>query len=462
MREEKKRIKVSVIIPVYNEEKYLDQCLLSVCNQTLKEIEIICIDDGSTDNSLEILERFEKQDSRCKLLKQHNQYAGVARNLGIQNANGKYLCFLDADDFFAPELLEKMYCAAEQHCSEIVICNAKYFNDKTGKVTERDSSKENQFLPLQRESFNRMDISEGLFQITNGWAWDKLFLKEFIQKEHLQFADSRTANDGYFVYMALALADKITKLDECLVTQRINNSNSLANTRNKSWQCGFDMLDDIRRGLSEKGNYTLLERSFLNFSLKYIVWSYNSMTQWEGKERIYNFVHEKGKAFSILEHPAEYYYYPAEYDFFREMNENSFESYVLGVLDQKDTDLKQLLEKQAQLVETINAKKWLFPFSQVKQGAKIVLYGAGKVGQDYYQQIMDSQYCQVVLWMDKRFENEKFYSHDVNCGWVKELQAVSFDKIVVALKREKDMKEAMKLLMSQGVIERWIVCGTGS
>lgn len=454
---EKSRPKVSVIIPVYNEEKYLDQCLGSICNQTLSEIEIICVDDGSTDASLQILEKFAKQDSRFKVLKQCNQYAGKARNLGMQIAEGKYLCFLDADDFFSLELLEKMYLAAEQYHSEIVICNARYYNDKTGEITERNIPHEKQFLPSNSKIFNRNVIPEGLFQITNGWAWDKLFLTEFIKKERFQFAGSRTANDGFFVYMALALADRITKVDEYLVTQRIQNSNSLANTRNKSWRCGFDMLCDIRKGLRERNLYVQLERTFLNFALKYIAWSYNSMEEWEGKERIYSFVHEGKMQLPITEHPAEYYYYPEEYELYRQMERVFFGNYAAVLLSQKDVEIKRLLEGQRQLTETINAKRWLFPFSQVKQQSNIVLYGAGKVGQDYYRQIMDSQYCKVVLWMDRNFEDTANRDQNVACGWMKELQTASFDKIVLALKRKKDMEEATELILSQGVSKKQII-----
>lgn len=255
-------IKVSVIIPVYNEELYLEQCLDSVCNQTLQEIEILCIDDGSTDDSLHILEQFAKKDIRIKVFQQRNQYAGNARNIGIQKAEGKYLCFLDSDDFFAPDLLEKMYDAAEQNQSEIVICEAQYYDDKNGEIIERNIPLEKQFLPSNINEFNRNDIAEGLFQITNGWAWDKLFLANFVYKEKLQFAASRTANDGYFVYMALALADRISKINEILVTQRIRNSRSLVNTRIQSWKCGFDMVYDIKTGLLKRSIYEQLEKTF--------------------------------------------------------------------------------------------------------------------------------------------------------------------------------------------------------
>ena len=102
-------MKVSVIIPVYNAEKYLEQCLESLLNQTLKEIEIICVDDGSEDRSVEIIEKFSEKDCRISLLRQKNSYAGVARNNGLNASTGKYVIFLDADDFFEPDMLLSMY-----------------------------------------------------------------------------------------------------------------------------------------------------------------------------------------------------------------------------------------------------------------------------------------------------------------------------------------------------------------
>ena len=115
-------VKVSVILPIYNEEKYLAQCLDSICGQTLKEIEIICVDDGSTDNSTHILKDYAKKDSRITLITQENQFAGAARNKGMACAVGKYLSFLDADDYYAPEMLEKMVKEAEENRADIVMC----------------------------------------------------------------------------------------------------------------------------------------------------------------------------------------------------------------------------------------------------------------------------------------------------------------------------------------------------
>ena len=103
------KIAVSVIMPVYNSEKYLRVALDSLINSTLKNIEIICVDDGSTDSSFDILKEYKQKDNRFILLRQKNSYAGVARNYGMSVAKGKYLSFLDSDDYFKTTMLEEAY-----------------------------------------------------------------------------------------------------------------------------------------------------------------------------------------------------------------------------------------------------------------------------------------------------------------------------------------------------------------
>ena len=122
-------LKVSVIIPVYNVEQYLNQCLDSVINQTLKDIEIICVDDGSTDNSFKMLEEYAQKDNRIKVIHQKNKGAAAARNEGLYIAQGKYLSFLDSDDFFEIDMLEQMYNCAEKYNTDIVVCKSKVISN---------------------------------------------------------------------------------------------------------------------------------------------------------------------------------------------------------------------------------------------------------------------------------------------------------------------------------------------
>ena len=136
--------KVSVITPVYNVETYLRQCLDSVLNQTLRDIEIICVDDGSTDGSAAILEEYAAKDSRIKVVKQENAGAGAARNAGLSVAKGEWLSILDADDEFSPNMLSEMVEAGERNSADVVACTM---------VKDGD-----------------------IFQCWRGWAWDKLFV----------------------------------------------------------------------------------------------------------------------------------------------------------------------------------------------------------------------------------------------------------------------------------------------
>ena len=127
-------IKVSVIMAVYNAERYLRQALESVCQQTLRDIEIICVDDGSTDGSMEILKEFAGQDDRIKILQhlEKTDGAAAARNMGLQAARGEYLSFLDADDWFEPDMLEKAYEKASLRELDVLIIDAYVYREASG------------------------------------------------------------------------------------------------------------------------------------------------------------------------------------------------------------------------------------------------------------------------------------------------------------------------------------------
>ena len=201
--------KVSVIIPVYNVEPYLKQCMDRVVGQTLKDIEIICVDDGSTDGSLDILKEYATEDSRIQIIEQKNAGAGAARNNGMRHATGKYLSFLDSDDFFEPRMLEKAYDLAEKDQADFVAYKSdQYHTEKKQFVSADWVIHENEIPPYH--PFNHRQMTGNVFKVFVGWAWDKLFLKEFVDKYHLTFQEQRTSNDLLFVFSAVVLAKKIS------------------------------------------------------------------------------------------------------------------------------------------------------------------------------------------------------------------------------------------------------------
>ena len=178
--------KISIIIPVYNTQDYLCECLDSIINQTLKEIEIICVDDNSTDNSLKILEEYKEKDSRIIILKNEGKGAGGGRNTGLKIATGEFLSFIDSDDFFELNMFEEMYNKAKKTNSDIVVCNANKYN--TNKKIFIDYK--NPFIPNEIKhltTFNYKDIQEEFFNYFSNNVWNKIYKRSFIKDNKIKF-----------------------------------------------------------------------------------------------------------------------------------------------------------------------------------------------------------------------------------------------------------------------------------
>ena len=202
------KIKVSVIIPVYNTENYLRACLDSVVNQTLRDIEIICVNDGSTDNSLSILKEYAQKDSRIVLINQKNAGVSAARNNAIAVAKGEYLAFLDSDDWFEPDAMEVAYSKISQDKTDVVVFAWKiYYENKF--CNEVNTGIIEKFL----NSTNSLDD----FIKLSALVWDKLFKTEFIRKHNILFPDGITVTeDGIFCNLVQFSGAKYSYLNKCL------------------------------------------------------------------------------------------------------------------------------------------------------------------------------------------------------------------------------------------------------
>ena len=189
--------KVSIILPIYNTENYLRECLDSVVAQTLREIEIICVDDGSTDNSPAILDEYARQAPRIHVIHQPNTGAGAARNRGLAETSGEYLAFLDGDDVFFPEMLERAYDRAYQFQADVVIFQYKWRYEENGLINESKSFGCRTELLPEADVFSRKILPRTIFTLTNEAAWNKLFRREFVLKEKLQFQTIHNSNDCF-------------------------------------------------------------------------------------------------------------------------------------------------------------------------------------------------------------------------------------------------------------------------
>lgn len=268
--------KISVIIPVYNSEKHLRDCLDSVVNQTLKEIEIICVDDGSSDDSMQILTEYADRDSRIKVLQQKNAGAGAARNRGLKQATGEYLSFLDSDDFFEKNMLELAYKKAKEDDADIVAFRADLFWNGSNYFEQAPWTLQRKRIP-STYPFAGTDIMGNPFRAFIGWAWDKLFRAVFVQERGYLFQEQRTSNDLLFVFSAIVDAKRITILDEVLAHQRRDVASSLSVTREKSWDCFYYALIALREHLKRVSLYERFERDYIDYALHFSLWNINSI-----------------------------------------------------------------------------------------------------------------------------------------------------------------------------------------
>ena len=254
-------MKVSVIIPVYNTEKYLRQCLDDILEQTLEDIEVICVDDGSTDESGKILDEYAAKDARLKVMHCANSGAGAARNAGIDAATGEYLYFMDADDRGERTLLEETSLFADETGADIVVFNYANFND--GETLGDDvhmNQKRFAFLSGE-EKFCIAQHPKTAFSF-GATVWDKLFRRELIEKNHIRYDNGRCCNDVFFSYYSQVQAEKVACFNKVFYYHRSNAKGNISSTRSRYITAIVDTMEHLRQKLIEDGKFEKYEPYF--------------------------------------------------------------------------------------------------------------------------------------------------------------------------------------------------------
>ncbi len=303
---------VSVIVPVRNGGQNLRQCLQSITDQTLRDVEIIIVDDGSTDESAAIVTEFAARDPRVSCVPgPATGSAGSARNVGLAMATGDYLAFLDADDYFAPTMLEELHTQASLDRADVALCKFRVHNEQTGDSQAADWAMRLQYFP-KKMPFAPDDLGDYLFFAVNPAAWNKLFRASFIRKAKLEFQDLRRTNDAYFTYMALAQAKRITHVDRYLVNYRSGNPYSLQGSNQESPLEFVEAIAAMRRRLEEIGKYQKLERAFVNEALELCLANLRRASTLSAFQQIHRALTTDVFArFGILNRPASYFVRPS-------------------------------------------------------------------------------------------------------------------------------------------------------
>ncbi len=434
-------IKVSVIVPVYNTGPFLEECLDSLCRQTLKEIEIICVNDSSTDNSAEILEQYAERDDRIKVIyNEHTGYgAASARNRGLEDARGEYLSFLDSDDYFDLSMLEKAYTKAAALHADIVMYDAQRFKDQTGEYVPTEDVLRAEYIP-KKEVFSGRDFPDEIYLSTIGAAWCMLVRHEHVVKHHLYFQSLYHADDFFFTYSAMSCAERMTAIHEKLLFYRVANQKSQSATKSIAPLAAIEACGKLKSWLEEKGLYPLYRKGFINVTARYFEYYVNTL-DYEGFAVLYDAIKNQ-------------YIQEFELDTLKE------DEYLRHRLYYWVQDIKQY-NREEYLFKRLNpgggtvfsyATDKIFPIHLISREEKVILYGAGNIGKAYYIQNIIHGYCNVAGWVDKNAD--QLYAPVERIDVIK---TRPYDKILVAIESPKIVKEVKDSLLAMGVDEKKIV-----
>ena len=308
-------IRVSVVMPVYNAEKVLRKTLEGLLVRNEIGFEVICVDDGSTDGSLDILREIEAADERVRVVTQANAGAGAARNTGMDLAVGEYLAFLDADDMYDPTMLRLAYNRARVHDADVVVFRSDQYFEDTGTYAPAAYTIHNRLLP-PGQGFSGDEIRQDVFKVFVGWPWDKLFRASFVRENNLRFQEIRTSNDLLFVFSAIVRAQSITTMSDVLAHHR-RASGTLSVTREKSWDACHEALLALRGQLREWGLFERREQDFVNYCVHFLLWHLNSLSGEALTGMHAALKDEWADEFGITGRSREYFYNEDEYRAFQ-------------------------------------------------------------------------------------------------------------------------------------------------
>lgn len=416
---------VSIIMPVYNAAEFLEESVGDVLTQTFGAFELVCVDDGSTDGSGDILDGFALKDDRVIVIHQENRGGGAARNVGIELAKGKYILFLDADDRFESKLLELSVKKAEDENAEVCVYNADVFDYQTG---------ERRAAPWLIKSGSLSE--ENPFETINNTAWNKLFLKQFIDRCNIRFTERRAAYSTSFVALSIILADRITLLNDVLLHYRVNNPNSNIKKEDKDPTAILDAMLEIRQKLVEKKVFWKYRKKYACVCAQELISRVNLMRTFEGAKALYDRMHDGGieKLFERVDDdkPLDDAITP-ELKIIRDV---SFDKWLYSRID----DMKRF--------GVLSDKNWIIPIRNSDEIVRIAVYGGGSAGKDFFFQAMRRSDIKIVCWADRNYERIGFPLQSPEV-----LKEAEYDILLIAVSDRKTADIITKDLLTMGIPE---------
>lgn len=386
--------KISIIMPLYNAERYLEECLNSVSRQTFTDFELICVNDASTDSTLEIVEHFREKDTRIRILSNEvRSGAAYSRNRGMEEAAGEYLSFLDGDDIFDEEMLCAAYQAAEECKADIVMYEYKHVPSDAIRQKLRVSHGE-----TFKERYCRMPFSvqeQGPHEWLN-WGLspcNKLYKKEFIQKQRLSFQNLPSSNDVFFVCMALMLSERSLLLDdERIMLYARDHEEPDRISADRDPMCAYQAFVCLAEELQKRG---ILRELYAHFYYRFCRAMISVLRQCKTEKKVrefYRFLQEEGMD---------------QVSLITGENYGQLDDFIKSMIEQfKFADFdsrwyKEELGLKMQLSQKVNAKAVTDLWKEYReQHKKIGIWGVGANGISLLQFCRENQ-LQVDMVIDK-------------------------------------------------------------
>lgn len=352
-------VEISVIIPVFNAEHFLIECLDSIVNQTFRDIEIICIDDGSTDNSLAILNDYASKDDRFVVISQENKGQGAARNKGLELIKSDYFCFMDADDYLELETLEKCYNKVKNENLDFVMYKLINFDDVSNK---RYTTPAYDMYYIARFSENKIynyeDLNDLMFYVSVSPV-NKLYNSKFILENNIRFPEGTIFEDQLFFWNMLFNAKRIAFIDEYFYIRRIHSTSTIG-FGNEKWCDAIDVYNKVWDIFKEFNQFNKYKHILYNNKVKFALFRFDNI-ELNFKDIFFN--HWKDDLVNIIE------FYPDFVDFLEISNKRICE-YVLcsenfnefellrniSALNDKITKLQNKKYGSLDLVSELNSK----------------------------------------------------------------------------------------------------------
>ena len=230
---------VSIILPVYNAEKTIAKSLESLINQSYKDLEIVCVNDGSSDNSLRILSRYSNNDKRIKVFTQKNSGPAKTRNYALKQSTGAYIMFCDADDWYEENMVELMVSAIRKHNADLAMCDCNIINVESEDIRPDSSS---DYYHLKLKGFCNLTAKQ--LHYINVVLWNKIFRRDIIEKYNIQYPVQYEHDDLVFLYKYLLHTKRYVGIDECLYNYIVGNPDSIMGKvySNKNEKSKFDFI----------------------------------------------------------------------------------------------------------------------------------------------------------------------------------------------------------------------------